>query len=263
MAVGCLCSGSRLTASGRVWPQVWEDEAYYHTCKDFTLLSETLTKPELAQLERDFLNALDYNVGVKAAVYTDWCARLLLMPFGSRADPELIPTDPVLIPTDPVLIPSGCLPSVLHASRVCCMPPECVACLPSVLHAGTSSSARSPRRTTRGCGHSARTRQSCSRSAAPSSAGERDCLGWLGMARDCLGLLGIAWDCVGLLGMAWDGLGLLGTAWYCLGLPLTLSGSEWPRPRSTGRKLLSEHNPNSDPTLSDVQASPRSRVVIS
>ena len=35
-------------------------------------LEQNLTKHELAQLERDFLKALDYNVGVKAMVYTDW-----------------------------------------------------------------------------------------------------------------------------------------------------------------------------------------------
>jgi len=115
--------------------KVWEDEAYYHTCKDFTLLSETLTKPELAQLERDFLNALDYNVGVKAAVYTDWYFKLCTL--AEKNNSRLRP---------------------------------------------------------------------------------------------------------------------LGTNEAKL---LEIRGS------IVGRKLLSEHNPNSDPTLSDVQASPRSRVVIS
>jgi len=52
--------------------KVWEDGADYHARKDFTSLNANLTKHELAQLERDFLKALDYNVGVKAMVYTDW-----------------------------------------------------------------------------------------------------------------------------------------------------------------------------------------------
>eukprot|EP00325_Prymnesiales_sp_UTEX-LB-985_P003323 CAMPEP_0174701272 /NCGR_PEP_ID=MMETSP1094-20130205/5962_1 /TAXON_ID=156173 /ORGANISM="Chrysochromulina brevifilum, Strain UTEX LB 985" /LENGTH=546 /DNA_ID=CAMNT_0015898887 /DNA_START=51 /DNA_END=1691 /DNA_ORIENTATION=+ len=56
--------------------KVWEDEVLHHRQVDFTRLNEALTKAQLAQLERDFLTALDFNVGVKAAVYTDWYFKL-------------------------------------------------------------------------------------------------------------------------------------------------------------------------------------------
>ena len=43
---------------------------------DFTPLCPELTLQGLNRLERDFLRLLDYNVGVKAAVYTNWYFRL-------------------------------------------------------------------------------------------------------------------------------------------------------------------------------------------
>ena len=55
------------------------------------LLFQTLTKPELAQLERDFLKALDYNVGVKATVYTDWYFKLCTL--AERNHTRLRPLD--------------------------------------------------------------------------------------------------------------------------------------------------------------------------
>ena len=55
---------------------MWEDETYQRRKIDYTKLNEALTKAQLAQLERDFLTALDYNVGVKAAVYTEWYFKL-------------------------------------------------------------------------------------------------------------------------------------------------------------------------------------------
>ena len=43
---------------------------------DFTPLCPELTLRQLNALEADFLSLLDYNVGVKAAVYTNWYFRL-------------------------------------------------------------------------------------------------------------------------------------------------------------------------------------------
>jgi len=71
--------------------KVWEDEIYHRRHIDFTQLNEALTKTQLAQLERDFLTALDYNVGVKAAVYTDWYFRLCTL--AERNDLRVRPLD--------------------------------------------------------------------------------------------------------------------------------------------------------------------------
>ena len=50
---------------------------------------QKLTKADLAQLERDFLQALDYNVGVKANVYTDWCVeRATARPLPPLTNPD-------------------------------------------------------------------------------------------------------------------------------------------------------------------------------
>jgi hypothetical protein len=57
-------------------PQVWEDVAVKSSQIDLTQLHEGLTQKHLAKLERDFLQALDYNVGVRATVYTDWYFKL-------------------------------------------------------------------------------------------------------------------------------------------------------------------------------------------
>ena len=54
--------------------KVWEDRSAMNG--DFTCLSPDLTLAQLNTLERDFLRLLDYNVGVKAAVYTNWYFRL-------------------------------------------------------------------------------------------------------------------------------------------------------------------------------------------
>jgi len=54
--------------------KVWEDKPHLNV--DFSRLCPALTLHQLNRLERDFLQLLDYNVGVKAAVYTDWYFRL-------------------------------------------------------------------------------------------------------------------------------------------------------------------------------------------
>lgn len=54
--------------------KVWEDKPHLNV--DFTRLCPALTLRQLNRLERDFLQLLDYNVGVKAAVYTEWYFRL-------------------------------------------------------------------------------------------------------------------------------------------------------------------------------------------
>ena len=54
--------------------KVWEDRAHLNV--DFTPLCPELTLQGLNALERDFLRLLDYNVGVKAAVYTNWYFRI-------------------------------------------------------------------------------------------------------------------------------------------------------------------------------------------
>ena len=61
-----------LLASLILAQKVWDDAAYRYQRHDYTQLNSALTSSALAQLERDFLKALDYNVGVKAAIYTDW-----------------------------------------------------------------------------------------------------------------------------------------------------------------------------------------------
>jgi len=54
--------------------KVWEDKP--HMMVDYTQLCQALTLQQLNSLERHFLKLLDYNVGVKAAIYTDWYFRL-------------------------------------------------------------------------------------------------------------------------------------------------------------------------------------------
>ena len=54
--------------------KVWEDKP--HLLVDFTPLCPALTLQQLNELERDFLRLLDYNVGVKASIYTEWYFRL-------------------------------------------------------------------------------------------------------------------------------------------------------------------------------------------
>jgi hypothetical protein len=43
----------------------------------------------MAQLERDFLQAIDYNVGIKAAVYTEWYFKICT--FAERLSAPLRP----------------------------------------------------------------------------------------------------------------------------------------------------------------------------
>jgi len=50
--------------------KVWEDKR--HMNAGFVHICPDLTVPLLNQLEFDFLTQLDYHVGVRAAVYTDW-----------------------------------------------------------------------------------------------------------------------------------------------------------------------------------------------
>jgi len=50
--------------------KVWEDKR--HMNAGFVHICPDLTVPRLNQLEFDFLTQLDYHVGVRAAVYTDW-----------------------------------------------------------------------------------------------------------------------------------------------------------------------------------------------
>ena len=50
--------------------KVWEDRSHLNV--DFTLLCPTLNLKQLNALERNFLRLIDYNVGVKATVYTEW-----------------------------------------------------------------------------------------------------------------------------------------------------------------------------------------------
>ena len=54
--------------------KVWEDQRYLNV--DFTKLCPALTLQQLNQLEKQFLTLLDYNVGISAAVYTEWYFRL-------------------------------------------------------------------------------------------------------------------------------------------------------------------------------------------
>ena len=51
--------------------------------------SQTVTKAQMAQLERDFLQAIDYNVGIKAAVYTEWYFKICT--FAERLSAPLRP----------------------------------------------------------------------------------------------------------------------------------------------------------------------------
>jgi len=57
--------------------KVWEDKP--HMMVDYTQLCQALTLQQLNSLERHFLKLIDYNVGVKAAIYTDWYFRLCTM----------------------------------------------------------------------------------------------------------------------------------------------------------------------------------------
>jgi hypothetical protein len=59
-----------LLISTIVAQKVWEDER--HMNAGFIRLCPDLTLPRLNQLEFDFLSLLDYQVSVRAAVYTDW-----------------------------------------------------------------------------------------------------------------------------------------------------------------------------------------------
>jgi hypothetical protein len=54
--------------------KVWEDRPHMNV--DFTGLCPELTLQQINKLERDFLTLLDYNVGVRASVYTQWYFRL-------------------------------------------------------------------------------------------------------------------------------------------------------------------------------------------
>ena len=50
--------------------KVWEDRAHLNV--DFTQLCPNLTIQQLNSIERNFLRLIDYNVGVKATIYTEW-----------------------------------------------------------------------------------------------------------------------------------------------------------------------------------------------
>ena len=63
----------RLTALGPA-RQVWEDKRYMNV--DFTVLCPALTLQQLNYIEVQFLQLLDYNVCVSAAVYTEWYFKL-------------------------------------------------------------------------------------------------------------------------------------------------------------------------------------------
>ena len=65
---------STLLISILVAQKVWEDRSHMNV--DFTPLCPELTLRQLNDLERDFLHLLDFNVGVKAGVYTNWYFRL-------------------------------------------------------------------------------------------------------------------------------------------------------------------------------------------
>lgn len=69
--------------------KVWEDGRHYRAPKDYVLLNATVTKAQMAQLERDFLQAIDYNVGIKAAVYTEWYFKICT--FAERLSAPLRP----------------------------------------------------------------------------------------------------------------------------------------------------------------------------
>ena len=64
----------------RVWlstdpaGEVWEDHSALSV--DYTRLHADLTVKQINTLERDFLRLIDYNVGVKSAVYANWYFRL-------------------------------------------------------------------------------------------------------------------------------------------------------------------------------------------
>ena len=69
--------------------KVWEDRSHMNV--DFTRLNVQLTLQQINQLERDFLRLIDFNVGVKAAVYTDWYFRLASL--CERTSTRLRPVD--------------------------------------------------------------------------------------------------------------------------------------------------------------------------
>ena len=54
--------------------KVWEDQRYLNV--DWSKLCPLLTLQQLNQLEKQFLTLLDFNVGISAAVYTEWYFRL-------------------------------------------------------------------------------------------------------------------------------------------------------------------------------------------
>ena len=54
--------------------KVWEDHSALSV--DYTRLHADLTVKQINTLERDFLRLIDYNVGVKSAVYANWYFRL-------------------------------------------------------------------------------------------------------------------------------------------------------------------------------------------
>ena len=54
--------------------KVWEDQRYLNI--DWSKLCPLLTLQQLNQLEKQFLTLLDFNVGISAAVYTEWYFRL-------------------------------------------------------------------------------------------------------------------------------------------------------------------------------------------
>ena len=53
---------------------MWEDKRYMNV--DFTSLCPALTLQQLNDIEVQFLQLLDYNVCVSAAVYTEWYFKL-------------------------------------------------------------------------------------------------------------------------------------------------------------------------------------------
>ncbi|KOO28846.1 nterminal domain containing protein [Chrysochromulina tobinii] len=54
-----------------------------------TLFAAVILAQKMAQLERDFLQAIDYNVGIKAAVYTEWYFKICT--FAERLSAPLRP----------------------------------------------------------------------------------------------------------------------------------------------------------------------------